>query len=469
MNPSSSWRRFPRRSPALRAVAIALLAGPPAAWPATTAAQPTRTLTLAAAMRLADEHAYANRSAAAGADVARGTADGAWRGVLPGLSADASVVRTNDPIGAFGFLLKQRGVTAASFSPDALNHPDGVTNYGAAIVLEQPLVNVDAWMGLRAARVAATATGTAARWTATSVRADVVHAYYGAIVAGEMANALAAAERAALEHVRVADVAAANGFTTRSDILLARVRAGDVAAQRIEADSRARTARVALALLLGVPGDTAFTLPSSLPAPEVVVARLPAMPGDRDRDDVRAAREAATAARLDLRRAQGALLPRINGFARYDWNAATRFGAAAPALTVGAAASWSLFGGGREIADARVAAARVRKAESDAEGAASAAALDRRNADESFTVALARAAIADTSVQQSAEALRIVRKKYEGGIADVSELLTAAAAEMQARVMQADARYRVLAASAARLRAWGADPAALAALDPDLR
>jgi outer membrane protein TolC len=65
--------------------------------------------------------------------------------------------------------------------------------------------------------------------------------------------------------------------------------------------------------------------------------------------------------------------------------------------------------------------------------------------------------------------LRIVRRKYEGGLATVSELLDAAAAETQARLMRSDARFRYLAAAAARLRAWGADPAALAALDPDLR
>jgi outer membrane protein TolC len=86
-----------------------------------------------------------------------------------------------------------------------------------------------------------------------------------------------------------------------------------------------------------------------------------------------------------------------------------------------------------------------------------------------MAVARARAAIADTAVTQSAEALRIVRKKYEGGLATVSELLDAAAAETQARVMRSDARFRYLVAAAVRLRAWGADPAALGALDSDLR
>jgi outer membrane protein TolC len=432
-------------------------------------AVPGPRLTLGDALRIADRSAYANRAANAGADAARAQAEGALRGILPGASAEAAVVRTTDPIGAFGFALKQRGVSQASFAPPSLNNPAGITNYGAGLVLEQPLVNADAWMGIRSARAAADAATTGARWTATTVRGDVAQAYYGAIVARELSRTMIAAERSAREHVRAAESAATNGFVTRSDALLARVRAGDVTVQRLEAESRARLARASLAVLLGVPGDTAFALPESLPSPADVVARVPQPTASLDRDDVAAAREATSAARFDLRRAQGTMLPRLNGFARYDWNSPSRIGGGSPAWTVGAAASWSVFGGGREIADARGAAARLKAAEAQAAGAEAHAALERHSADEAFAVALQRSAIADTAVAQSGEALRIVRKKYDGGLATVSELLDAGAADTQVRLMQADARYRVIIAAAARLRAWGANPAALATLDPGLR
>ncbi|HVZ48770.1 MAG TPA: TolC family protein, partial [Gemmatimonadaceae bacterium] len=191
---------------------IAILAMAGGAALATAAGAQGRPLSLADAIAIADRRAYANRNATAAADAARGDAAGAWRGVLPSIGTEASVARTTDPIGAFGYQLQQRAVTPAAFAPDALNYPAGVTNYGAALVVAQPLVNADAWMGMRAARAAADASAAAARWTATSVRADVVQAYYGAIVAREMARAMAAAERAALEHVRAAEAAATNGF-----------------------------------------------------------------------------------------------------------------------------------------------------------------------------------------------------------------------------------------------------------------
>ncbi|MHB1311045.1 MAG: TolC family protein [Gemmatimonadaceae bacterium] len=426
-------------------------------------------LTLTEALRRADAHAYANRTAGAAADAQRAQALGAWKGVLPGLRAEAGAMRTTDPMNAFGFLLKQRGVSMASFSPATLNDPAAITNYSSGLVLEQPLVNPDAWMGFRAAQSAASAAASSARWTSTGVRNDVVQAFYGAVLATEMAHTMAAAERSAREHVRSAELATANGFVTRSDALLARVRAGDVTAQRLEAESRARLARQQLALLLGVPNDTAFALPDSLPAPAVVEARIvqPGTPGARD--DVQAAEQARKAAGLDVRRAEGSWLPRVNGFARYDWNSPARIAAGPKSWTVGAMASWSLFGGGAELADVRGASARLRGAQAQAEAATASAALERRSADEAIAVALARAAIADTAVTQSAEALRIVRKKYDGGLATVSELLDASAADTQSRLMRSDARFRYLVAAAARLRAWGADPAVLGALDSDLR
>ncbi len=426
-------------------------------------------LSLGDALRIAGTRAYANRAAAATATAAAATATGALRGVLPGVSAEASALRTTEPIAAFGFALKQRGVSQASFAPQALNHPSAITNVGTGLVLELPLANPDAWFGLRSARAAASAASASAQWTTSTVSENVIQAYFGAVVATQLARTMSDAETAAREHVRSAELAATNGFVTSSDALLARVRAGEVTVQRIEAESRARLARAALATLLGVPGDTAISLPDALPTPTLIRTRLSSTIESQTRGDVLAASEARRAAGLDLKRAQGALLPRINGFARYDWNSASRVGGGAPAWTIGAAASWSLFAGGRELGDIRGAQARLRAAEAGADGAEAAAELERLSADESVTVAVARAAIADTAVDQAAEAMRVVRRKYDGGIAAISELLDAAAAHTQTRLMQADARYRLIAAIAARLRARGADPAALALLDPDLR
>jgi outer membrane protein TolC len=67
-------------------------------------------------------------------------------------------------------------------------------------------------------------------------------------------------------------------------------------------------------------------------------------------------------------------------------------------------------------------------------------------------------------VAQSAEAHRIVGRKYAGGLATVIELLDAAAVETQARLSLAAAKHGGLAGAAERLRAVGRDPAEIADL-----
>ena len=68
-------------------------------------------------------------------------------------------------------------------------------------------------------------------------------------------------------------------------------------------------------------------------------------------------------------------------------------------------------------------------------------------------------------MEQSAEAHRIVGRKYDGGLATVVELFDAAAIEWQSRLAFAEARYQAIAAAAGRLRALGLGLDPLTSLD----
>jgi outer membrane protein TolC len=70
-------------------------------------------------------------------------------------------------------------------------------------------------------------------------------------------------------------------------------------------------------------------------------------------------------------------------------------------------------------------------------------------------------------VTQSAEARRIVARKYEGGLATVTELLEANALETRSRLEHSAALYRALVAAAALRQALGGDVSELITLDLD--
>lgn len=424
-------------------------------------------LTLAHALARAEATGYGNRAARAQATAAHATAFGALQGTLPTLRAEAGWVRTTDPLGAFGFLLRQRGVTPAAFDPAGLNAPDARSNWNGGVVAEVPLFNADAWSGRRAARAGARAADAQADWTAGTTRVQVIGAYYGALLATEMVRTLESADRTATSHVHQATSMLEQGMVTRSDLLLAQVRAGEVSAQLIGARAQEALARRQLALVLGTPDDTSFTLPDSLPSAErlrSVAAELAPMAG-ADRADVTAAVRSAEAARRDAGRAMGRFLPRINGFGRYDWNDPDAPFGGEKSWTVGVMASWTPFSGANELADLRGARARAAAASAMADAARAQAALEAAARASDVDVALARLTIAEQAVDQGAEAQRLVARRYAGGLAPITELLGAQAAETQTRLGLAVARVDLITALAAHALARGADPAVVTAIE----
>lgn len=444
---------------------IPLLAAALAAPPGLAGQGPA--LTLRHALGRADSAAYGNRAAEGEAAAAAARADGTLQGLLPTLRVEGGWMRTDEPLGAFGLLLRQRGVTPEAFAPDALNHPAPISNWAGGVVAEIPLLNADAWLGRAAATSAAAAGRAQADWTRAGTRLDVIRAYYGATLAAEAVATLEAASRAAREHARLTGSLVRNGMVTRSDALLAEVRAGEVDAQLLQARSDAALARRRLALVMGTPADTLFSLPASLPAPDRIraVAAAASFGVEIDRGDVTAARLGREAAERDARRASGRLLPRLNAFGRLDWNDPTAPYGGQESWTLGVMASWSPFSGGAELADRSGARARARAAAATAEAAEAQAGLDIAARDSELEVALERLAIAERSVAQGAEAHRIVTRKYEGGLAAVVELLGAAATETSTRLGLAQAQYQAIVADAGRRQARGGDPAALAALE----
>lgn len=460
----------------LRTLAVAALL---TALTAPSARAQSVPLSLGDAIREADLRAFSNRLAAATTAGDRARARLPLKGILPSARIEAGVIRTTDPIGAFGTTLRQRRVTPAAFDPAALNNPNAVTNAQGGLVLEVPLLNGDAWLGLRAARAAADASSAAGDWSTRSVRVDVVRAYYGAIVAQTKTTVLAEAQRAADAGVRQVRSMVAQGLVTKADALQASVRASDVSAQLLSAQSDAISARQQLALLLGRTTTDLPTLPTEMPSDSAVVAL--ALPdratanaamgtaatgaGDGVRDDVRAAQAGVVAAGADRRRAASTMLPRVNGFARYDWNDPRTLYAGTKNWTVGVMASWSVFGGNAELADVAATSARADAARAGLDAVQAQSRLEHDDAARRLTVSLERLTLAGQSAEQSREAYRLVQKRYDGGLATIAELLAAEASATGAALAHVAARYALIDAVATWRRASGGDPAALTALE----
>ncbi|WP_439642605.1 TolC family protein [Gemmatimonas sp.] len=451
----------------MRTISYSLVAAAVLALPGLAAAQSP--LRLADALAEADHRAFGNRQAAATAASDRARAALPLKGILPSARVEGGVVRTTDPIGAFGTTLRQRAVTPAAFDPARLNDPAPVNNMTGGLVLEVPVFNADALTGWRAARSAANASAAMADWTSVTTRAMVVRAYYGAVLAQETVAMLTQAQRAATAAVKQVESMVRQGVVTKADQLQATVRAGDVSAQLLSASNDATTARAQLALLLGRTEPGTLLLPTQLPTDSAVRAfaaqDTAGAETEGQRDDVRAAQLGTSAALADRQRAAATMLPRLNGYARYDYHSPTTLYAGKPNWTVGVMGSWSLFGGGSELADVAGADARARGARAGEEAARANARVEADAAKRLVTLTLQRLTLAAQAAAQSTEAHRLVEKRYAGGLATVAELLGAETAATGAALAHAAARFEVIDALAQYRKAVGADPGALARFD----
>ncbi|MDX2183770.1 MAG: TolC family protein, partial [Gemmatimonadaceae bacterium] len=158
-------------------------------------------------------------------------------------------------------------------------------------------------------------------------------------------------------------------------------------------------------------------------------------------------------------------LPRVNGFARWDWNSALRPWAGQENWTAGIAVSLPLLHLASQLGETGQAAARRREATAGREAAHARAELDRQQTAAGIAVALRQLDLTEQTIAQAEEAHRLVSRRYEGGLSTIADLLSAQSTLTESRLRDAAARWQAIDAAVRRLHALGADPAPLVALD----
>lgn len=375
-------------------------------------------------------------------------------GYLPHVDATESWTRGDQPVYVFGSLLNQRRFGAPDFAIDALNHPDALANYRAELAVRQVV-----WDGgAREASLHAAALGAeAARVAEEQARADVALATsdaYGAVLrfeaAGRSANAAVAASEGDL--ARAADRRDA-GMVTDADVLAFEVRLATVRAARAHAGAEEVAARARLNQLIGAPLDRSFTL--DLAPPPVP----PSDPGlDREavagHPDARAAAIREGLARAAERQGRAAFLPTLLVSGGWEWNGA-RVGLRTSSWIIGAEVHWNLFDGLADRARLRRAGIEVTRAAIDRERTETGLAVALRSARARLDAARTSDAASRSAVSWAREAERITRDRYEHGVADVTSLLHASQAVMDADAQAAAAAVDVLVQTVALQRALG--------------
>ncbi len=403
---------------------------------------------------------------------------------MPKVTVSLNGVRTNDALSAFGLKLGQRGATFGDFgfadflsgssagmsagqllalTPDALNHPDSVTNFNTRIEATMPLYTggmIEGYVTQAQSFVKAAQNGDQA--ARQQVIFHVLQAYDGTHAARAYVDVAQQGEVAAQAYVKTIDSLVKQGVVVKSDLLSAQIFLENARIQLKQAQNGADSAVEQLHLLLGMPLSEPLDVgprfePTPLPG-RVSDLREQAL---ANHPGINAMRAQLTAADGNIQVAKSGRYPQVGVMLRQDWNDKS-VGFESSAYTVGAQLSWNVFDAGvtsaavnRATASKLELAARLQEAES---GLAYQVGDAMRKADE----AQHRLAVHDLSVTQAQEALNLVEKRYQNGVTTLVDLLGARTQLDKVRADRVAAQYD-LAVQRASVRL------AVGSLDPDLK
>jgi outer membrane protein TolC len=396
-----------------------------------------------------------------GADAARREASERARqaraGWMPRLDVTETWQRGNQPVFVFGSILAQRSFTEANFAIDALNHPDPVSNFRTGISVEQLVFDgVRTRSANRSAAIGEEIADAGSRETAAALRLGATKAFGEVLMAQANRAAAAAAIDSAEEDVRRAERRRDAGLATEADVLAVKVYLAQIRERQISAASRETVARLQLNEMMGEPLDARFELQAPAAAAEGTTPAVADLEAEAlaNRPDVIRAAAQERLAQESITAAKSVFYPQAAVQGVYEFNGGT-FSDRVSAWTVGAVIRWNLFGGFADSAKLGEAKAAAERAQADRQRQEAAARVDVRAAMARLEEARAREEVGRLAVAQAKESHRIVRDRFDAGLAPVNDLLRSSTAVLDAESHRTGAAVDVLISAAMLERALG--------------
>ena len=413
-------------------------------------------LTLADALARAGAHNPDVGSTAAAEREAAQRVTQARAGYLPKIDVVESWQRGNQPVFVFSSLLAQRQFTAADFALGALNNPDAVNNFRSAVMVEQSLFDAGTRANVAAAGIGHDLASANRLMLDHDLAASVTGAYGRVLVAGASSQSAAAAAETARADRDLAANRRDAGRATDADVLQLDVRVARSRELQIRAASDERIARAQLNQLMGEPLNEVFILDRFPAVVAIDATNLSSLEAEalKNRPDVKLAALQEQLAAATETAAREAFLPQVAAQGGWELNGGV-WNTRASSWVVGAVARINLFHG---FADkARLAEAREQQTRRalEREKTETAVRLDVHVAVARLEAARASEMVGRGAVEQARESQRIVRDRYEAGLTDVTSLLRAGEAVVQAETQETAAQVAVLTETAALERTLG--------------
>ena len=391
-------------------------------------------LTLNEALERAKKNNYEIKLAESEVDAMQADFNSSLAVFLPQITLSETFVRTNDPLNTFGLKLKQEIVSQMDFNPALLNDPDAIKNFNTKLEVKQPLINLDGFWGRAAAADGLSALQFKKERTENYMDFMVKMNYYQVSLMSKSLKVVSEALETAKANRKLIKDYYDEGMITKADYLMAEVFVSNLESQKTEVESQYNNAGDNLKHLLGIEDNTQIVTVDTLSFSKASELNFSTSSILAKRSDLMAYTYKVDAMNKKHTMNWMKFLPRLNAFGSYEYNDTELFGTNANNWMVGLNLQWNVFNGFQNIASIQKSKAELNYAELELAKAKSQGKNEIDAAIRDLETAAKKLSLAETSVEQSEESLRIIKDRYSKGLEKTTDLLNAETAASGARL-----------------------------------
>ncbi len=310
------------------------------------------------------------------------------------------------------------------FNPEILNDPKSITDFGPKIEIQQPIVNLDMVYQKKAGSVKTEVLKIKQQRTEEYLRFELSKGYYMLQLAYKVLNTLEDAKSTTLANKKVIDNYYANGLVQKSDVLYMEVRVSEIDSQIQFAKSNIQNASDYLFLLLNEDSDGKIFKPTEeLSYGEIISENNFEL--NPNRKDLQAYQKSLEAYEWMIKSSKSKFLPRLNAFGSFELhdNKFTEFDG--KGYLIGLQLSWNFFDGLKSKSEQIAYKADYNRAKAEIDQYTQQSSLELKKAYRQIQDADKKVELTESAWNQSKEAYRIRKNRYDQGLEKSADLLTA--------------------------------------------
>ena len=341
---------------------------------------------------------------------------------LPNVNASYTFSNTNNPLYAFGSKLNQERITQMDFNPALLNDPKAISNFATKIEVQQPIINMDAVYLKKAGQVKSDVLKIKAERTKEYIQFELKKAYMQLQLAYRMLETLENAKTTTLANKKVIDNYFKNGMIQKTEVLYIDVRVKEIENQIAYAKSNIKNASDYLFFLIDEPSENKVLKPSEkLEFQNQILDNTASL--NFNRKDLQAYQKSLEAYDLMIKSSKAKFLPKLNAFGSFELydNKFAQFGA--NGYLAGIQLSWNVFDGLKAKSEQEKYKAELTKAQTEITQYNKQSQLELNKANRQVQDAENKVNLTKLALEQSKEAYRIRKNRYDQGLEKSSDLL----------------------------------------------